>query len=210
MAFLKLATQSPPATPASGSASIFVDSISKGLVVKNDAGFSRGTVTNFSSAQQVLAAATLTYITGSALAITSGKMQIGTCFRWSFDITKTAAGTASSTYAIVVGTAGTTADTARVSFTKPAGTAAADVARVTINAVCRGPLSASGIMVGNFQLVKNAAEAAGHCTTPSVNLTTVSGAFDVTTASLIVGLVVTTGASDAITIEYVQAEAWNL
>jgi hypothetical protein len=189
---------------------LYVDTTSKKLAVKNDAGFNEGRTQNFSTALQTPAAATLTYITGSALAIPSNKLQIGTCFRWTFDITKTAAGTATSTFAIAVGTTGSIADTARVSFTKPAGTAAVDTATVTITAICRGPLSALGIFVGNFKLVKNAAEAAGHTTTPSTSLTTVSGAFDVTTAALIVGLVVTTGALDAITVQMVQAEAWNL
>lgn len=210
MADIVLDTQTAASTPSAGTTTIYVDSTSKRVTSKNDAGFVDGRVYNFSTAAQTPSAATLTYIAGSAIAIPTNKMQIGTCFRWTFDITKTAAGTASSTYAIVVGTAGTTADTARVSFTKPAGTAAADTAVVTINCICRGPLSSSGVFAGTFQLVKNAAEAVGHTTTPSTALSVVSSAFDVTTANLIVGLVVTTGASDAITIQAVQAEAWNL
>jgi len=210
VADILLDVQSAPATPAAGQAVFYVDSTSKKHAIKNDAGFVEGRIQNFSTASQAPTATTLTYITGSALAIPTNKLQVGTCFRWTFDMTKTAAGVATSTFAIVVGTNGTTADTARVSFTKPAGTAAVDTATVTITAICRGPLSASGVFVGNFKLVKNAAEISGHCTTPSVSLTTVSGAFDVTVANTIVGLVVTTGSADAITIQMVQAEAWNL
>src|SRR5438132_7175076 len=75
---------------------------------KDDAAFIRSLKTNYSSASQAPAAATRTYITGSNLAIGTGKLQIGSMFRWAFDITKTAAGVASSTFDICVGTAGTT------------------------------------------------------------------------------------------------------
>lgn len=210
MADILLDVQSTPGTPAAGQAVVYVDTTSKKLTAKNDAGFIQGHIYNFSTAAQTPAAASLTYIIGSSIAIPTGKLQIGTCFRWTFDVTKTAAGTAASTYAIVVGTAGTTADTARVSFTKPAGTATADVGRITINAICRGPLSASGIFAGTFQMTKNLVDANGHFAISSVNVTTISGAFDVTVANSIVGLVVTSGASDALTFQVVQAEAWNL
>lgn len=199
-----------PATPSSGSSTAYVDTTTKLLSVKDDAGYVRSLGrNNFSVTSQAPAATTRTYITGSALAMPTNKMQIGTCFRWVFDMTKTAFGSAASTFDICVGTAGTTADTARVSFTKPAGTAVADTARVTIEAICRGPLSASGIMAGTFHMSHNLA-ATGHAIIPNVNVTTVSGAFDVTVAGLIVGLCITSGASDAITIQCVTAEAWNL
>lgn len=139
----------------------------------------------------------------------ASKLAIGSIFVWQFDMTKTAAGTAASTFDICVGTAGTTADTARVSFTKSAGTANVDTAYVTITAVCRGPLSASGIFSGAFQLTHSGG-AFGHAVTPNLNGTVVSGAFDVTVANLIVGVCITTGASDAITIQQVIAESGNL
>jgi hypothetical protein len=129
--------------------------------------------------------------------------------RWTFDMTKTAAGTATSTFDICFGTNGTTADTARVSFTKPAGTAAADTGTVTITAICRGPLSASGVVVGNFQMVHNL-ENTGHAIIPCVSQTVVSSAFDVTVANLFVGVCITSGASDAITIQQCITEVWNL
>ena len=161
---------------------------------------------------QTPAAATRTYITGSAIAIPAEKIRIGTFFSWQFDITKTAAGVAASTYDICFGTAGTTADTARVSFTKPAGTAAADVGIVTIGAVVRGPLSAAGIVSGNFQLthVGGATGLLGHCAEPAICVNALSAGFDVTVASLIVGVCITSGAADAITIQQVIAQAGNL
>jgi hypothetical protein len=52
--------------------------------------------------------------------------------------------------------------------------------------------------------------ATGHATIPCVCVNTVSGAFDVTVANLIVGVCVTSGSLDALTFQLVQAEAWNL
>lgn len=197
------------ATPASGVVGVFHDTTVGELKVKDSTGFVKGFQSNFSTASQALAATTRTYITGSLITIPTNKLQIGTCFEWAFTATKTAAGTAASTIDIAVGTNGTTADTARVSFTKPAGTAAVDEALFRIWCICRGPLSASGVFVGHMMMAHNG-NTAGHATIPTVNVTTVSAAFDVTVASLKVGLCITTGASDAITIQMCQASAWNL
>jgi hypothetical protein len=134
--------------------------------------------------------------------------QAGSSFRWTFNMTKTGAGTAASTFSIVVGTAGTTADTARCSFTKPAGTADVDEATVTINAIVRNAGGAS-VMVGQFTMVHNL-QITGHAIIPCVCVNTVSAAFTTATAALKWGVVVTTGAADAITIQMVQSEAWNV
>lgn len=209
MADILVDVQSTPSTPAAGTAVVFIDSTTKDLAVKNDAGFTRGSVSNFSTAAQSPAAATRTYITGSNLAIPTGKMQVGTCFHWRLSVTKTAAGTALSTYEIVVGTTGTTADTARCTFTKPAGTAAADEGVIDIFAICRGPVGASGVLAGEFRMMHNLATT-GHLVIAAVAVNSISAAFDVTVSNLIVGLTVTSGASDALTFQIVQSEAWNL
>lgn len=197
-------------TPGSGVVAVYADPTNSGsLKVKDDAGFQRGSVYNFSTALQQPSATTRTYIAGSALAVPKNKLQIGTIFKWGFSLTKTAAGSASSTIDIAFGTAGTTADTARVSFTKPAGTTAADEAWFDITAICRGPLSASGVVVGTMRMVHNL-ENTGHAVIPAVCVTTISSGFDVTVADLIVGLCITSGASDVITLQTVTAEAYNL
>ena len=196
-------------TPASGVTAVFADSVNKVIKSKDDTGFVTGQMQNFSTASQAPTATTRTYITGSKITVPKNKLQIGTIFRWRFSMTKTAAGTATSTIDIAVGTAGTTSDTARVSFTKPAGTAAADEAWCEVHCICRGPLSASGIFVGQFIMTHNLS-ATGHAVIPCVVVNTVSSGFDVTVADLFVGLCITTGASDAITIQMVTAEAVNL
>lgn len=166
-------------------------------------------LTNYSTTTQALVAATRTYITGSRIAVPISKLKIGSNFCWEFDVTKTAAGVATSTFDICFGTTGTSADTTRVSFVKPAGTAVADVGRIKITCIVRGPLSASGIAVGNFMLTHNLAST-GHAVTPCVHASTVSSAFDVTVANLFVGICATTGASDAVTIQYMNVIAYNL
>ena len=209
MADILVDVQSTPATPSAGQAVIAVNNTTKRIQTVDDAGFKRtlGFV-NFSTASQTPTAAARTYMTGSNIAFPAGALQVGTLFRWTFDVTKTAAGIATSTYDIAFGTAGTTADTARVSFTKPAGTAAVDAGQIVITAVVRGPVGASGVVAGHFQLTHNLA-ATGHATIPVVDVTTVSAAFDITTVTN-VGICATTGASDAITTQLVIAEAWNL
>lgn len=164
---------------------------------------------NFSTGSQAPAATTRTYITGSQVALpAAGRLQIGTMFRWSFNMTKTGAGSATSTFDICFGTNGTTGDTARVSFTKPAGTTAADEAKVVIEAIVRGPLSGAGVVVGEFTLIHNLAST-GHATIPCVVVNTVSGGFDVTTPTF-VGVCITSGTGDAITIQQVITEVFNL
>lgn len=168
---------------------------------------------NFSTASQAPAAATLTQLVGSTITVPSGKLRIGTLFKWKFDITKTAAGTATSAYHIRIGTANTTADTAIITFTKPLGTAVIDTGLIEIMAVVRGPLTSSCILAGLFELRHNLATT-GHNVTPATAtpafVFTVSGAFDATVANLFVSLSCTTGASDAITTQVLFAEAWNL
>jgi hypothetical protein len=198
------------ATPAAGVTALSVDSVTKRLRSKDDAGkvLTIPQLFNFSVASQAPAATTRTYITGSQLAIPVGKLQVGTILRWKFNITKTAAGVAASTIDIAFGTAGTTADTARVSFAKPAGTAVADEGWCEVSCVVRGPLSAVGVVVGEFRLVHNLA-ATGHAVIPCVVVNTISGTFDVTTPTF-VGLCITTGSADVITIQQVEAEATGL
>lgn len=165
---------------------------------------------NFSTALQTPTAATRTYITGSDVAIPANKLQIGTMIRWTFDITKTNAGTAAaaSFIDIAFGTAGTTADTARVTFDKPAGTAVVDNGMVVVTMIVRGPLSASGVVAGHMNLTHNLAST-GIAKVPCVNVTTISAAFDVTTPTF-VGLCMTTGTGDVYTIQQVITETWNL
>lgn len=196
------------ATPV-GKVAVFSD-LDKKLKQKDDTGFitSLGDFNGFSIAAQSPAATTKTYITGSKVAIPSGKLQVGTMIRWSFNMTKTGAGIATSLFEVVVGTNGTTADTTRLSFTKPAGTAVIDEGWVEIVCVIRS-IGAAGVMVGEFWMIHNLA-ATGHMVIPCACINVVSAGFDMTVANLFIGLCITTGAADAITIQQVITEVFNL
>lgn len=171
--------------------------------------------TNASTAAQTPTAATSTYLTGSALAIPGSKLRIGTTFRWNLLFTKTAAGTAATTFFVRLGTAGSVADTAILTFNAlPVGTAAIDEAWIEILLTCRGPLSSSGVLVGSIY-VGHMGQPAGTFTTGFIITTTyfkrlTSSTFDVTTANLIAGISVTSGASVALTFEQITAESFNL
>lgn len=165
-------------------------------------------ISNSSYAQQAPAAATRTYINGTALQ-TPGGLKVGQKFKWRFNMAKTGAGTATSTIDIAVGAAGTTSDTARVSFTKPAGTAAADEGVVTVEAVVTAVSNTAGGMRGEFTLIHNLA-ATGHAQIPCVVVYAASAAFDNDNNDLYVGLCITTGAADVITIEWAEGETFNV
>lgn len=160
-------------------------------------------VRNFSTAAQVITAATRTYLAGSQLAVPRSRLKVGAKIKFVLDITKTAAGTASSVYDICFGTAGDVNDTARVAFTKIAGTAVIDNGKIVIEAIVRS-VSATGVVVGNFTLTHNLA-ATGHSTLPIASLTTISAGFANNGQELFIGLCATTGAADAITVQMVEA-----
>lgn len=168
---------------------------------------------NYSTTAQTPTAATLTQLAGSSITVPATKLRIGTIFKWKFDITKTGAGTATSAYHVRIGTANSTADTAVLTFTKPLGTGVIDTGIIQIDAVVRGPLSASCIIAGMFELRHNLATT-GHNVTPATATPAysfvVSSAFDATVSGLFVSLSCTTGASDAITTQIVIAESVNL
>ncbi len=207
MADILLDAQVSPVTPATGQAVIYIDSTLKRLMTKDDAGFVGGHFQNASIANQTPTAATRTYVTGSALKISKNKLQVGSMFRWKVTMTKTAAGVAASTITIAVGTAGTTADTDRLTFTKPLGTAVVDEGVFEVFATVRS-IGASGIVVGEFTMIHNLATTGHMAQQVACSLVTSAG-FDMTVADLIVGLTITTGAADAITISVVHAEALN-
>jgi len=194
-----------------GQAFASVDPTTNELSVQDPvSGYVRGSVTNVTApAAQTPAAGVRTFIAGSAIAVPKNKLQVGTQFRWRFNATKTAAGSAPSTIDVCVGTTGTVADSAQLSFAKPAGSAVADEAWFEVCVTVQGPISAAGKFIGELIMVHGLA-ATGHALIPCVVVAAVSGTFDLTPAGLIVGLCITSGAGDVLTLGVVMAEAWNL
>lgn len=206
-----LDTQAVPTTPAAGKTLLYVHSGTKLATTKDDSGRSQsltGYIANQNTAD-VVANAADTYITGSALAVPTGlTLQVGTTCVWRFFMTKTAAGVAAPTWIVRVGTAGTTADAARLTFTGPAQTAAVDTGVIEIYAVLRN-VGASGVLAGGAVLSHNLA-ATGFANISSPVLQVTSGAFDTTTAGLIVGVSVNPGASGVWTHQVVSAQMGNI
>lgn len=184
-----------------------------GTAANSNNGLAQNFRGGFATAGQTPSATVRTYVTGSdAGPFTAGQLVVGTKIHWHLDITKTGAGSATATFDIAFGTAGTTADPAQVSFTKPAGTAQADHASVDVYATVK-TASASGVVVGDFSMLvdQTSATLGGFLAAAKYvsSLTATSGTFNTTTATH-VGLCVTTGASDAWTINSVQAWTSNL
>lgn len=156
----------------------------------------------------VVATSADTYLTGSALTI--GPVQkAGTILRWTLGFTKTAAGTASWVCVVRYGTNGTTADTARYSYTHAGQTAATDHGTIVITAVVRS-ISATGTVATalSFTHLNSTSGASNQNETNSDNV--VSSTFDNTSASLIAGVSCNPGASAVFTFQLVTAEATNL
>lgn len=166
------------------------------------------TLRNASAVSQTPAAATRTVITGSKLQVPPTLLRAGSKYKCRFNMTKTAAGTATSTIDVAIGVAGTTADTAQLSFTKPAGTAAADEAINEVVVVVR-TAGASGVLTGEYSMSHNLA-ATGHAQIPSVNVNVVSGTVDLSVDDLFLSVCLTSGAADAITINVVETELTNV
>ncbi len=168
-----------------------------------------GNLTNSSTADQTINAATTALLAGSLISVPVGGLRIGTAFRFSMSVSKTAAGTAANTFNFRLGTAGTASDASICSFALPVGTAVADVGAIDVLVTLRGPLSSSCLAQGNLTMVHNLA-ATGLATIPCVSINTLSSAFTATTAGLKASLSCTTAASTILTFQQVVAEAINL
>jgi hypothetical protein len=159
-----------------------------------------------SNTAAITANAADTYLTGVSV---GGRLKAGTVLRWTLYATKTAAGIAAPVFSVRFGTNGTTADTARNTFTGTVQTAATDTGWFQIECNVRTH-SATGVT----QCVLNMMHA--NTTTGFTNnaqprlFASTSAAFDTTAATLTAGLSVNPGASGVWTIVLVDVEAFNL
>lgn len=162
--------------------------------------------TGNSNTADVTANASATYLTGASLQI-GGRIQAGSFFKWRFRVSKTAAGIVAPTIAIVFGTAGTTADTARVTHTGAAQTAATDSGMIELDANFRS-VGATAVVQSSIRMDHTSADAAGLGTLRYLSAN--SASFDATAAGLIIGVVVTPGTSGVWTFQEVIVDAGNL
>lgn len=168
---------------------------------------------NSSAVAQTLGTAD-TYLTGSSCTFAAGRLKAGSYYRAQFDMTKTAAGTATAAMTLRLGTAGTTADTARCTFTFPsAQTAAADNARFSIYANMRSVGSGTAAVVQGVLVIERTNTTTGFVSTGGLQfmapIRVTSAGFDSTTVTTI-GVSVNAGASSAWTTQLVQADIKNL
>lgn len=205
MADVLLDTQSPSATPAAGQGVLFIDNVSKKFSQKNDAGIVEvmNGVRNANTADQAGFAAD-TYLAGASVLIPVSLLRVGSTYRCRFNATKTAAGVATPIIIARFGVAGTIADTARVTFTFPAQTAAIDEGWFDIWLVVRS-IGAAGVVQGAAQLNHSLA-ATGFSVSNGPVVPAISAGFDTTVANMFIGLSVNGGAAAAWTVKLVSAE----
>mgnify|MGYP001429685839 CR=1 FL=1 len=148
-----------------------------------------------------------TYVAGSSIPIPSISMTAGMWWRWQLVIVKTAAGTAQPAWSVRIGANQSTADTARLSISTAAQTAAVDLALVTILVNCYS-VGASGVLKGAVWIQHNLA-ATGFANTPAgFNLVggTSAGFDNRSLGGSYIGLSINAGASADWSISQVLAE----
>lgn len=160
--------------------------------------------TNQSVSAQGAGFASDTYLTGSNIAFPAAPA-VGATYEAYFDVTKTAAGTATPIVTVRIGTAGTTADTAICQFTFGSGTAAADVAQVQVICTFRTVGSGtSAVLQGICAATTNLATTGWSNAKKTVVVT--SSGFNSTTAGLIIGMSYNGGTSASHTIQLVRSK----
>jgi hypothetical protein len=171
---------------------------------------SRGRQNNASVANQGAGFATDTYLTGSDVSIPSGRLQAKSKYRLRFFMSKTGAGTATPIVSVRLGTAGTTADTARVTLTHTAQTAVIDTGVYDLEVLFRTVGSGTSAVIVAGGVLDHVLAATGLSVSNTSVVTGVSAGFDSTVAGLKIGVSLNAGASAAWTVQMVNAELFNL
>ncbi len=148
-----------------------------------------------------------TYLTGTNISISS--IKAGTRVRWKFIITKTGAGTAQPAWNVRIGTAGTTSDTSRLTFTGLAQTGVIDAAVVEIEIMFRSVGSGSSAVIAGGYILQHNLASTGFATLINNVVTGVSAGFDSTVANSVIGISLNSGASSAWTFVLSAVEIIN-
>lgn len=170
-----------------------------------------GTLYNGSVANQGAGFSSDTYLTGSNISIPNSSLKIGTFYKCRFRLTKTNAGTATPIINLRIGTNGSTADTARCTFTFTAGTAAADDGIFEVYATFDTVGSGTSAVLRGTARCTHKLSVTGITGTAAVSETehAVSSGFNSTTSNSIIGLSVNGGASASWTVQHVMTEMTN-
>lgn len=175
-------------------------------------GGNNNSIYNSSAAPATPVAATETILAGSQIVLPQGGLQVGSRFRWLVSITKTAAGTGVTSFLIktntgivlAVGTTGGAATLATIAGDTE--TAAADTAVWVIELV----VTAVSLAAGTAKLTayaQNALSATGFFTVGVRAQSQAITAKNTSASVLAIGLAISTGAADVVTVNYVNAEA---
>lgn len=201
------------ATPSSGNSSCFIDSTSKLLSVKDDTGAIQPAFPGAKNGAVSTVSASFaadTYLVGSSIALgPTSILKAKSSYRCIFDVTKTAAGTATPIIIVRFGTAGSTADTALLTFTFNVQTAVADNGTFEVITTFRTVgAGTTAVLVGQSILCHNLAITGLGSVNPNgwQQVLVTSAGFNSTVANSIIGLSVNGGASASWTITMVQAE----
>jgi hypothetical protein len=191
-----------------GEALCYEDSIGWYKIAASPAAAPPGATNKLIGADQSLGTSEV-YLNNSALQVAAlGTPTVGRLFKWRLIVSKTAAGTATPIILVRVGTAGTTGDATAITFTWGAGTAAADRGEFEIEALVI-TAGASGVLRGKGNLTSNLATTGLSNAVKALNPAD-SGAINLTTANLIIGLTYNAGASGAHTLEALHASTEQL
>jgi hypothetical protein len=164
-------------------------------------------VLNRATPAQAVTAATEAVVSGSQIVLTK-PLAVGDIFQWRVSMTKTAAGTGNSAFkvktntstTVAVGTSGGAATAATLTF-PVAETAVAGSALVYIEAVVRAVDAAAGIVDADLTAISSTAPATGFSNQQTAAVGT---GLDTSGAIASVGLSITTGAADVVTINYAE------
>lgn len=152
--------------------------------------------------------ATDTALEGSAIAIPSGGLKIGSRYKCKFNIVKTAAGVATPILDVHFGTAGTVADAVLTTLTFAAQTAAVDEALIELDVSFR-VVGASAVIQVTGEMRHRQASGGFSNAGEGIQIAT-SSAFDSTVASSIIHLSVNAGTAADWTVSLVQSSLENL
>lgn len=206
MADFYISEQGAPTTPATGDNILWPCSTTRRWFTKDSTGRAYGLSHNASIANQGAGFATDTYVTDSDILIPSFGLQARTVFRWTLMAVKTAAGVAAPVYSFRIGSARTTADTARLQLTGDAQTAAIDNGTLSIVLIVRS-VAAAGVIYGSAAW-KHENAATGFANNDSGQTNGASAGFDNSAlGGQYIGLSIDGGASASWTIGQVFAEA---
>lgn len=151
-----------------------------------------------------------TYVAGSRVTFPTGKIKVGTKYKCRFNVVRaTGAATTAPVITVRVGTAGTTSDTSRAALTFAAQSNAADEGYIDVQCVFR-TAGAAATIEANGKLWHRLVTTGLNVTAVFTSVLNLGGSFDVTGASLGIGISIAAGSPASWTLSVVSAEIVNL